>query len=111
MCHQIEAGEQRRALEKRLTREQKAKADLESQVRRGLSSTRYPPPNYHPTELARTHPHGRASGQVEELASYTEAQRKRREARAGSIAGRLMSDFLGGVDDTVPLPVVSVPKQ
>ena len=48
--------------------------------------------------------------QVEELANYTEAQRKRREQRAGSIAGRLMSDFLGvgGHDDSIPPPEIKV---
>ena len=50
----------------------------------------------------------RVLAQVEELATYTEAQRQRREQRAGSIAGRLMSDFLGGHDDSQPPPEFKV---
>ena len=38
----------------------------------------------------------------------TEAQRQRREQRAGSIAGRLMSDFLGVHDDSQPPPEIKV---
>lgn len=63
-----------------------------------FSSTLSPPPSLDDRVLA----------QVEELATYTEAQRQRREQRAGSIAGRLMSDFLGGHDDSQPPPEFKV---
>jgi hypothetical protein len=130
MHHQAEVeegrsalGEQRRALEKRLTREQKAaaddlrreqkaKADLEAQVRGGPSTQ---PSLPFPSRVAAIAPSptppsldDRVLGQVEELATYTEAQRQRREQRAGSIAGRLMSDFLGVHDDSQPPPEIKV---